>query len=267
MRLHPPILFVWTLACSEYDLKNQAEAHPSPAAPEDTGFTPSTEPPEDTGVPPDCSDFMPAPAPTVGLNEECLREPTVGSFTPVSVAGLTIPTQVHQIVSARHRISTMTTGMASLTTTTPPTWCSAASGAAYTSPAPSPPSAAATAGLSPSPTPAARPSTQARSGHRRPRGRRNRRGALLRGTHAVVCVNGEAEASSGGRHGASDLWMPVDADLDGDGLAEVIHGRTIFGHDGTVIGQGTGGLGGGYLASFAVDWDDDGRGCGRQHHL
>ena len=78
------------------------------------------------------------------------------------------------------------------------------------------------------------------------------------GLHAVVCVNGEDGSllwASGTE--TATYGCPSIADLNGDGLAEVIHGRAIFAHDGALIAQGTGGLGGGYRASFAIDWDGD----------
>jgi hypothetical protein len=51
---------------------------------------------------------------------------------------------------------------------------------------------------------------------------------------------------------------PVIADLDGDGLAEVIVGRDIFRSDGTLRAVGAYGWGGNYAISTAIDLDDDG---------
>ena len=267
MRLHPPILFVLTLACSEYDLKNQAEAHPSPAAPEDTGFTPSTEPPVDTGVPPDCSDFIPAPAPTVGLNEECLREPTVGSFTPVVEWQWThnsVNPGFHQIMSAPAigNLDDDNGDGVIDSDDTPDVVFSSFSGAAYTSPGALTAIRGSDGETLWSITNASGATIYSSSGVAIGdlEGDGTVEVCVSGGTHAVVCVNGEDGSLvwAGGTEPAT-YGCPSIADLDGDGLAEVIHGRTIFGHDDTVIGQGTGGLGGGYLASFAVDWDDDGQ--------
>ena len=53
---------------------------------------------------------------------------------------------------------------------------------------------------------------------------------------------------------------PAIADMDADGRAEIIVGRLILNHDGTVRGKGAYGLGGSVVASasFAVDLDADG---------
>lgn len=53
------------------------------------------------------------------------------------------------------------------------------------------------------------------------------------------------------------VGCPSMADLDGDGLSEVIFGRNIFSFDGVQIAAGTGGVG--RYMSFAVDMDDDGQ--------
>ncbi len=49
---------------------------------------------------------------------------------------------------------------------------------------------------------------------------------------------------------------PSMADMDGDGLSEVIFGRQIFAHDGTQLGHGNGGFA--RAMGFAVDMDGDG---------
>ncbi len=55
------------------------------------------------------------------------------------------------------------------------------------------------------------------------------------------------------------LSYPSIADLDGDGLAEVICGRAIFDHRGTLVGAGGYGMGGGYGISAVADLDLDGQ--------
>lgn len=76
---------------------------------------------------------------------------------------------------------------------------------------------------------------------------------------AVVCLAG-ADGSLLWASGSetSAYGGPAIADLEGDGLAEVILGRQVFRHDGTPVWVGTGGRGSGYAFSFAVDWDLDG---------
>lgn len=77
---------------------------------------------------------------------------------------------------------------------------------------------------------------------------------------AVVClagVDGSLRWAAGSE--TSAYGGPAIADLEGDGLAEVILGRQVFRHDGTPVWVGAGGRGSGYGFSFAVDWDLDGR--------
>jgi len=76
-------------------------------------------------------------------------------------------------------------------------------------------------------------------------------------TAAVICLNGQdgslkwAAGTELGSHRA-----PAIADMDGDGLAEVILGRQIFSFDGQLIGLGE--YGTGWSFSFAADMDGDG---------
>jgi hypothetical protein len=76
---------------------------------------------------------------------------------------------------------------------------------------------------------------------------------------AVVCLNGVDGSFkwSAGTERAG-YGCPSIADMDGDGLAEVLFGRTIIDHAGNVLAVGTGGMGSSWPTSFAVDWDDDG---------
>ena len=76
---------------------------------------------------------------------------------------------------------------------------------------------------------------------------------------AVVCLSGQD---------GSLLWaagteisvygFPSIADLHGDGLAEVIYGRQVFSHDGQLLFHGGGGAGGSKFMAVSVDWDGDG---------
>jgi len=77
---------------------------------------------------------------------------------------------------------------------------------------------------------------------------------------AVVCLAGEdgsLEWAAGTE--LSVYGAPAIADLDADGLAEVLHGRQVFHHDGTVAWVGTDGRGSPHAFSFAADWDLDGQ--------
>ncbi len=77
---------------------------------------------------------------------------------------------------------------------------------------------------------------------------------------AVVCVEGADGAFKWAAGSELNAYgHPALADMDGDGLAEVIFGRQIFAADGAVLGVGAGGTGGSQYMSFAVDWDGDGQ--------
>ena len=56
----------------------------------------------------------------------------------------------------------------------------------------------------------------------------------------------------------SSYGCPAIGDMEGDGLAEVVFGRTVIGFDGTVRWVGAAGTGGGVFGAFPVDLDGDG---------
>ncbi len=78
--------------------------------------------------------------------------------------------------------------------------------------------------------------------------------------HAVVCVDGQTGALVWAAGSTLNTYgCPALADLDGDGLSEVVFGAQVFAHDGTLLAEGTGGIGGSSAAiSVPVDWDGDG---------
>ena len=265
MRLHSPIFFVCTLACSEYDLTKQSSSTPV-RDPLDTGWPATTDPPpEDTGPPPDCEDFSPAPAPTVGRNEACLREPTIGSFTPtVEWQWSANPSHpgFNQVMAAPAigNIDDDNGDGRVNESDTPDVVFTSFSGYAYSSPG----SLTAVRGsdgttlwsiIEAGGEPIYSSSGVAIGDLE---GDGTVEVCVSGSAHSVVCVNGEdgSLAWAAGSETAT-YGCPAIADLNGDGLAEVIHGRTIIAHDGTVIAVGTGGAGGGFRAAFAVDWDGD----------
>ncbi len=74
---------------------------------------------------------------------------------------------------------------------------------------------------------------------------------------AVICL--EHDGTFKWAAGAENYvyGCPAIADMDGDGLAEVVHGREVFDFEGNLLG--TGGYGDGRnTMSFPVDWDGDG---------
>jgi len=77
---------------------------------------------------------------------------------------------------------------------------------------------------------------------------------------ALLCLDGPSGAYRWAAGGELNAYgHPAIADMDGDGAAEVIFGRQIFNAGGALLGQGAGGTGGGVYMSFAVDWDGDGQ--------
>ena len=273
MPKHPPILFLTLLGCSEYDLTKQAASDPTPEVEtEDTGWLEDTSPPLeppppiDTGLPPDCADFVPSPAPTVPRNEECLREPTVGTFTPTVEwqwsANAAHP-GYHQIMSAPAvgNLDDDNEDGRVDSRDTPDVVFTSFSGGAYTS------AGALTAirgsdgatlwSIMDAGGEAIYSSSGVAIGDLEGDGQIE---VCVSGTHhSVVCVNGaDGSLKWAGGVETSAYGCPSIADLDGDGLAEVIHGRTILSASGELIAQGTGGYGDSYRASVAVDWDGDG---------
>ncbi|MFN7143888.1 MAG: CARDB domain-containing protein [Myxococcota bacterium] len=74
---------------------------------------------------------------------------------------------------------------------------------------------------------------------------------------AVVCLHADGTLKWAAGTEMSYVGCPAFADVDGDGLSEVIFGRQLFSADGTFRWIGEGGAG--WNMSFAVDLNDDGR--------
>lgn len=74
---------------------------------------------------------------------------------------------------------------------------------------------------------------------------------------AVLCVDGTGAFVWAAGSEPYTYGTPALADMDGDGRSELVFGRQIFDHAGTLVGLGTSGIGGRSM-SFAVDMDDDG---------
>jgi hypothetical protein len=263
-----------TLGCSEYDLvgdkESPPEAHDS-AAPEEEPL-PDTAPPVDSGTvedtaPPDetCEEWV-APADyTVTRDSACLREPTVGTFNPVvewqwntnaafpgyddimstpavgnlnddNGDGLVNEDDVPDIVF------TSFSGGAYGSAGTLTAVSGDGSGTLWSVYSVSGVSIASSSGVA--------------IGDIDADGQPD---ICVSGTQlAVVCVEGDdghlkwAQGGPPFKYGA-----PAMADMDGDGLSEVIFGNIIFDHTGAVVGTGAGGTG--RYHSYAVDWDGDGQ--------
>ena len=74
-------------------------------------------------------------------------------------------------------------------------------------------------------------------------------------SYAVVCLDGAGNVKWQAGTEMSYVGCPAISDIDGDGLAEVILGRQVFNADGTTRWVGAGGVG--YSMSYAVDMDGD----------
>ncbi len=75
---------------------------------------------------------------------------------------------------------------------------------------------------------------------------------------AVICLGADGSFRWAAGSEIDGYGAPSIADLDRDGLAEVIFGRQIFDDAGTQVGIGAYGQGGGRPFSFAIDADGDG---------
>ena len=271
-----------TFACSEYDLKTRTEtsAGGSPTSndsatpsvdtgepediPEDTGGIPET-PPEDTGMP-DCSDFDASGVLPFDGDETCLREPTIGSFTPViewQWSDNPFHPAYRQIMAAPS-IANLTDdngdGLINADDT-PDVVFTSFSGSAYSSAG----SITALSGDSGETI----WSVTSPGGHSIfgaggvALGDLNGDGrveACVPGTSvSVVCLNGtDGSFFWAGGTETSTYGCPSIADLTGDGQAEVIFGRTVLNSDGSLLFRGAGGRGGDHFMSVAIDWDLDG---------
>ncbi len=251
-------------ACTEYELSPKLSASEGIDSGEPDPVTPPSDP--DTGTPPDCSDFVPAGIGGVDLLEDCARTPEIGSFTPTiewQWDANPIHGSYNQIMAAPAianlnddngdgRVNEDDIPDVVFTTFT---------GSAYGSPG----TVTAIRGTDGSTlwsvtSPGGYPIFGA-SGVAI--------GDIEGNGDIEVCVSGQSvsvvclHGADGGFKwsGGSEVrtyGCPSIADLDGDGFAEVISGRTILAHDGSTIAVGAGGSGGGHGMSFSIDWDGDG---------
>jgi hypothetical protein len=276
----------WSLACSEYDLTPKTEAEGTapavdtsppemppvedtnvPVAPPDTGFPPE-EPPPDTGVPPDCGEYMPEGIPPVEVDDSCVRDPEVGSFTPV----IEWQWNTNPIHSAYNQVMS-TPAIANLTDDNadgrideddiPDVVFTSFAGSAYSSPG------VVTAIRGDDGATLWSVSGAELEGHAIYSaggvamadldGDGNIEVCVAGVSQSVVCLNGvDGSFKWAGGSETSAYGCPAIADLDGDGYSEVIFGRTVLDHLGDLVFQGTGGYGGSHRMSFAIDWDLDG---------
>ena len=75
---------------------------------------------------------------------------------------------------------------------------------------------------------------------------------------AVLCLEADGSFKWAAGSAPSAYGCPAMADMDGDGLSEVVFGAQIFDHAGNLLGHGSYGTGGNSM-SFAVDMDADGQ--------
>ena len=245
-------------ACSDYELNKEARPEPG-----DTGGVDSA-PPEDDET---CEGTGAPPPYTVDIDDTCVAEPTVGTFTPVvewQWSSDTVHGGYDQVMA--------TPAVANLNDDDgdgdidaediPDIVVAAYTGGSYTSPGTVTAMSGDGSGVLWS---VYTPGGQAIYGSSGVAiGDLDADGApevcAAGTTAAVVCLSGQDGAllwASGSE--TSAYGAPAIADLDADGFAEVILGRQVFRHDGTSLWVGTEGQGGPYAFSFAVDWDLDGQ--------
>jgi len=251
-----PILLVF--ACTEYEFVPDNDvgdgvdtALPGPGDGGDGGDG-GHRPGDD----PTCADFEPAEVFGPGVDEDCVAEPQVGSFTPV-VEWTWSDNPTHpgydDIMAAPAIADVSGDGVPDVVFAT-------FAGGAYTSPG----ALVAVSGDGSGQL----WSVQAPGGY-------NIHGSAAVGLGdidgdggvevcaagydvAVICLDGDGSflwAAGSEVHGYGG---PALADMDGDGGVEVIFGRQIFDAEGNLLGVGDAGRAA-HGFSFAVDWDADGR--------
>ena len=262
----PALALTLALAsCSDYAVNGKAEADPdfdggdSFAPPTDSD---DTTLPHDTGS---CDGFA-APDPyTVDARDDCVNEPTVGSFTPIVEwqwnANPVYP-GYDQIMSTP-AIANLTDddGDGVITEDDVPDICfTSFAGGAYTSAGTLTCISGNGSGTLWSSTGAGGYGIYSSGGVAM--GDIDADGSpdvCVAATNAsVLCLEHDGSFKMAGGTEPGYVACPAIADMDGDGLAEVVVGRQVFSHDGTTIVAGAGGTGSPYQMSFPVDMDGDG---------
>lgn len=254
-------------ACSEYEISPKTD---TPVGGIDTGYSdgPSWPTEDDTGdEEPTCDDFSPDPIGPVASLDDCLAEPEVGSFTPEvewqwSVNEIHIGYDNLMATPAIANLDDDNGDGAVNADDIPDVVFTSFAGSSYSSPG----TITAIRGdggetLWSVSSPGGHPIYGAAGvaiGDLEGDGTIE---VCTAGTSAgVICLNGvDGSFKWAGGAEMSAYGCPSIADLDGDGLAEVIFGRTILDHTGATIATGTAGRGGPHFMSFAVDWDLDGQ--------
>ncbi len=248
---------LWPLACSDYEL-NQADKA-------DEGDDTADLDSDDTGSVDACPGDEPSGPPDVSIDESCVVEVDPGEFEPTVEwqwsANATFPG--YEQIMATPAVGNLTDddGDGDIDEDDVPEVVFAAfSGSAYTSPG----VITAISGD----TGAELWSVSSAGGY----GMYSSSGVAIGDLEGDglpdVCVAGSSTSVVCLEHDGSFKWAagstpyyvgcPAMADLDGDGLSEVIFGDQIFAFDGTPLGAGGMGVGGRYT-SFAVDMDADGQ--------
>ena len=277
---HPPglllLLLATTLSCSDYSLNEQKPPQPeadtgdpAPTTPTDTGLSDTDVKPGDSGTPDDqtCEDEARPVDQAVDVDDACVAQPTLGSFTPTVEWQWSVD-EVHggfsQVMSTpavgsldddngdgvidgddTPEIVFTSYGRWGYTGAGIVTAMSGdGSGVLWSVYAPGGEETFGCSGVAIGDLDGDGSPEVCVSGVR----------------SAVVCLSGQ-DGSLKWAAGTevSTYGAPAIADLEGDGLAEVIQGRQVFRHDGTTAWLGTGGRGGGFGFSFAADWDMDGQ--------
>lgn len=260
------MILIWTLlwGCSDYKLLNTTD----PTMAEDSGVyvTPLDTAPEPDPNTPDCDNWHPPTPYSVNLNESCLREPTVGTFTP-TIEWQWNSNPFHSNfddIMAAPAVGNLTDdngdGRVDELDIPDIVFSSFANGA-YSS--------------------AGTITAISGDGSQTHWSVLTVDGQSIYGSSgiaigdfegdgfpevcvagvekAVICLNGvDGTLKWMGEGETSGYGCPAFADLDRDGQSELIYGRQIYNAQGQRIALGTGGTGGSHFMSFGLDWDKSG---------
>lgn len=252
------LLLALTVGCSDYNFHDGIDATAGATTPVSTTETTAGRPPGD------CSDFQPPVAWDAQVDESCLNEPSVGTWTPV-VEWQWRSNPIHpgyDDVMAAPSIANLSDddGDGDVDRDDVPDIVFAAfAGGAYTS-------AGAIVAISGDGSRTLW-STVSAGGHSLYSSSQIAIGDLDADGLPEVCVSGLTASVVCLDHLGAFKWAggtepygygaPAIADLDQDGLAEVVHGRTVLNHDGSLRFHAASGAG--YFFSFPLDWDGDGQ--------
>lgn len=256
-----PFVCAIAVSCSEYELALKSEAEPGGS--DSATFTFEERP--DTGAPPSCDEFEPRDLGPVSPRDDCLAEPSVGTFSPV-IEWQWAVNDVHigydNIMSSPAIANLNDDNLDGLVNEDdiPDVVFSTFSGSSYQHPGALTALSGDGSGLlwsvmAPNGYPIYGASGVAIGDLE---GDGSIEVCASSSAASVVCLNGlDGSFKWAAGTEMNNYGCPAIADLEGDGNAEVIFGRTVINHDGSVRWTASGGHGGSSFMSFAVNWSGD----------